>query len=69
MATIPGYYTLDEAARVLKKAHSTVARYVRDGLIPAIDLGNVKLIEQSAVHNFSPNPRGNPNFRKHGKKS
>jgi len=64
MSTIPGYYRVNEAVAVLKRSHSQICRYIKRGLLPAIDLGGQLLIEQSAVHEFSPPPRGNPNFRR-----
>ena len=63
-STLPGYYTIGEAAVILKRDHSQVSRYIRQGLLPAIDLGHQKVIEQAAVHEFAPPPRGNPEFRK-----
>jgi excisionase family DNA binding protein len=64
MATIPGYYTIEEAAKVIGRARSQVTRYIQKGLLKAVDLGHQKLIEQTDAHNFSPPPRGNPMFRK-----
>lgn len=64
MARVPGYYTIDEAKEVLEVSHSQVTRYIKDGLLKAIDLGHQKLIEQEAVHNFKRPLRGNPTFRK-----
>lgn len=62
--TIVGYYTIAEAAEVLERSESQVSRYIKQGLLPAADLGHQKLIEQSAVHTFIPPPRGNPDFRR-----
>jgi len=64
MASIPGYYTIPEAAEILQKDRSQVCRYIQAGLLKAFDLGHQKLIEQSAVHTFTPPLRGNPTFRK-----
>jgi len=64
MATLPGYYTVREAASVLNKSHGMVCRYIRKGLLPAKNLGNQIVIEQSDVHKFTPPPPGNPRFRK-----
>lgn len=63
-STLPGYYTIQEAAEVLNRDPSQVSRYIQDGLLKAIDLGHQKVIEQAAVHGFTPPPRGNPQFRK-----
>lgn len=64
MATLPGYYTIYEAAEVIGVSHSQVTRYVKDKLLPAVELGHQKLIEQEAVHKFQRPPVGNPQFRK-----
>ena len=64
MPTITGYYTISEAAEVLSRSESQVSRYIKQGLLPAVDLGHQKLIEQSAVHTFTPPLRGNPEFRR-----
>lgn len=69
MATLPGYYTVYEAAEVIGVSHSQVTRYIKAGLLPAHELGLQKLIEQEAVHKFKRNPVGNPQFRKSAKKS
>lgn len=62
MAAIPGFYTVDEAARVIGKSHSQVCRYIRHGLLAAVTIGKSKLVEQAKVHEFIPPPRGNPSF-------
>jgi len=69
MATVPGYYTMDEAADVLKVSVSQISRYISAGRMPAIDLGRQKLIEQHVVHTFEKPPIGNPQFRERAKKS
>ncbi len=69
MATIPGYYTISEAAEVIGVSHSMVTRYIRSGQLPAINIGLQKLIEQEAVHKFERKPVGNPQFRERSKKS
>lgn len=63
MASIPGYYTIYEAADVIGVSHSQVARYIRNGDLPAQTVGNTRLIEQEAVHKFQRKPVGNPQFR------
>ena len=63
MAAIPGFYTVEEAARILGKSHSQVCRYIRHGLIAARTIGKSKLIEQADIHEFTPPPRGNPMLR------
>ena len=64
MATIPGYYTVYEAAEIIGVSHSQVSKYIRNGQLPATPLGHQKLIEQEAVHKFQRPPVGNPQFRK-----
>ena len=64
ISMIPGYYTVREAAAVLKRDRSAIARYIRAGLLPAVDLGAFYLLEQDPVHKFRPPPPGNPKFRK-----
>ncbi len=72
MATtsIPGFYTMREAAEVIGCDVSQITRYIRNKQIPGDavkDLGHQKLIEQYAVHQFTRRPRGNPNFQKKDK--
>lgn len=64
MAQIPGYYTLSEAATVIDRTPVMVSRYIRKGYLPAKKIGTQYLLEQAAVHKFTPPPRGNPNFRR-----
>lgn len=64
MAKLQGYYTVREAAAILKRSHGMVCRYIRQGLLPAQNLGNQIIIEQAAVHKFVPPPPGNPNWRR-----
>ena len=63
-STVPGYYTIGEAAVVLQRSESQVSRYIKHGQLPAVDLGHQKLLEQGVVHAFKPPPPGNPTFRK-----
>ena len=69
VAAIAGYYTAEEAAAIIGVSHAQVCRYVRDGRLPAVKLGNQSLIEQRAVHKFERPPRGNPDFRRHAEAS
>ena len=62
-STLPGYYTIQEASAVLERTPSQVWRYIHDGLLPAKQFGRQWAIEQAEVHQFTPPPRGNPNFR------
>ena len=69
VAAIAGYYTVQEAADLIGVSHAQACRYVREGRLPAIKLGNQSLIEQRAVHEFERPPRGNPEFRRHAEAS
>lgn len=60
--TIPGYYTISEAADVIGVSGSQVTRYIHGKKLEAVDLGGQWLIEQAEVHKFQRKPRGNPNF-------
>lgn len=65
MAAIPGYYTPEEAARVLGVHVSQITRYVKNGDLKPIPLGQRgMLFEQGHVHSFQRPKRGNPNFRR-----
>lgn len=66
-STIPGYYTVDEAADILKKSPEAIRRYIRLAMLPSKTIGRQRLIEQGDLHQFSPRPRGNPNFQSHQK--
>jgi excisionase family DNA binding protein len=69
MATLPGYYTTAEAGSVLGRDPSQVWRYIKAGLLPAINVGAQWLIEQAPVHEFVPPPRGNPLLRRKSEKT
>lgn len=56
--------TLAEVAERLGKDHSTVARYVRDGLLPGERRGGAIWIPAKALDGFVPPRAGNPGFRK-----
>jgi len=62
--TVPGYYTVEEAASFLEREVSTICRYIRQGLLPAHDLGHQWLILAADLHAFVPPLAGNPEFRK-----
>jgi excisionase family DNA binding protein len=72
MSILPGFLELHEVAKRLHVSHSMAARYVRDGRIKSVEVGNVKLVPKNALEGFKKKPRGNPNFTKKkptGKKS
>lgn len=66
MSAIPGFSTIREVADRLRVDHSTVARYVRQGLLTAVDVGNQKLIQNDQLDQFRKPLPGNPNLRKRG---
>ena len=43
------FYTLGEVASKLQKHRNTVARWIKEGKLPATQLGNVVLIRQEDV--------------------
>lgn len=60
MSQIPGYLTMSEVAERLGIVHSGVARYVRLGKLPSVAIGQQKLIPESALERFQPQPVGRP---------
>jgi excisionase family DNA binding protein len=60
---IPGYYTVEEAAKALKKTKFDIYGYIRRNGLQVKRVGHTILIEQTNLHEFVPSPRGNPNFR------
>ena len=68
VSEIAGFYTVSEAAVVIGRSHSTVCRYIRQGILKAKHVGQQKLVEQSAAHAFSPPLPGNPLLRKRNRK-
>lgn len=63
MSQIPGYVTLAEAAKEIRVSHVQVTRYVHDGLIEFVKVGNQYLIPEAAVEKFERPARGNPAFK------
>jgi excisionase family DNA binding protein len=43
------FYTIGEAARKLKRHRNTIARWIREGKVNAIHLGNVVLIREEDI--------------------
>ncbi len=64
--TMPGFYTIDEAAEYLGIAGGGVSRYCRLGRIKAQRVGQAWLIKHDDLLAFKKKPRraGNPNFGK-----
>lgn len=61
-ATIPGYIRLERAAEIIGVSHSQVWRYIDDGLLDAVKVGNTYLVKEKDAKNFERPPRGNPAF-------
>lgn len=68
MSTVPGFLSLYEVAEALGVSHAQAARYVREGSLPGIKLGNQWLVKPQDIKSFSPPPVGNPNWHKKPKK-
>jgi len=64
VAELEQYVTSVEAAKVLGKSRNQVLKYVRDGLLPGVRVGQNVLINIKDLEQFVPPPRGNPMFRK-----
>lgn len=64
MSQLPGYLTAYEAADRIGVSHSQITRYVSNGQLPSMRVGNVILIPESSVQHFIRPPVGNPEFRK-----
>lgn len=67
--TLPGYVRLERAAEIIGVDPSQVWRYVQQGLLDALKIGNTHLIKEAECKQFKRPPRGNPAFRKakHGR--
>lgn len=62
--TIPGYIRLEKAAEIIGVHPSQVWRYISDGLLNALKIGNTHLVKESDAKKFKRPPRGNPAFRR-----
>lgn len=64
-----GYVRLDRAAAILRCAHTTVWRYIDEGLLDALKIGTTHLVKESDVRSFTRPKLGRPPFRsgKHGR--
>ena len=62
--TIPGYVRLERAAEIIGVDPSQVWRYIDQGLLDALKIGNTHLIKEADAKNFERPLRGNPAFRK-----
>ena len=63
VSAIPNYMTLYEVAERLGICYSLVARYVRDGRIKSVTVGNTKLVTEDSLDDFKPRPVGRPKMK------
>lgn len=61
---IPGYIDLYRAAEIIGVSHSQVWRYISEGLLDALKIGNTHLVKEKDAKSFERPLRGNPNFRR-----
>jgi excisionase family DNA binding protein len=57
---IPGYVSIEGAAKMLGLAKKTVYEYVAEGRIPAVRAGRILMIQLEEVQKFRPNIAGRP---------
>lgn len=62
--TIPGYVRLERAAEIIGVDHSTVWRYIDEGLLDALKIGNTHLVKESDARKFERPPLGRPPIHK-----
>lgn len=60
MSAIQGLLTIQEVADLFGVSHSQVARYVREGRLQAIEIGQQKLIPEDAAKSFHRRKAGRP---------
>jgi hypothetical protein len=60
--TIPGYIRLERAAEIIGVSHSTAWRYIQEGLLDALVIGNTHLDRESDARKFERPPLGRPPF-------
>jgi len=63
VAELEEYVTSIQAAKILRKSRNQVLKYVRDGLLSGVRIGQNVLININDLKRFTPPPRGNPAFR------
>lgn len=62
--TIPGYVRLEKAAEIIGVSHSQVWRYIDDGLLNALRIGNTHLVLERDAKTFQRPPRGKQPIRR-----
>ena len=60
MSAIQGLLTLHEVAEMFGVSHSQVARYVRERRLQAVEIGQQKLVPESAARTFQRRKAGRP---------
>jgi excisionase family DNA binding protein len=60
MSAIQGLLTLQEVADLYGVSHSQVARYVREGRLSAVQIGQQKLVPEAAAKSFQRRKAGRP---------
>ena len=58
--SVPGYFSIKEAAKLLGLSPSRVYEYVEDGRLPSVRAAHVILIPVEKVKTFKPNISGRP---------
>lgn len=62
--TIPGYVRLERAAAIIGVSHSTAWRYIEEGLLDALVIGNTHLVKESDAKKFVRPPLGRPRLHR-----
>ena len=58
--TIPGYVRLERAGQLIGVDPSTVWRYIKEGRLDALVIGNTHLVKEADAKNFERPPLGRP---------
>ena len=61
--TIPGYIRLERAAEIIGVSHSSVWRYIDEGLLDALVIGNTHLVKETDAKKFKRPEMGRPRIR------
>ena len=60
VSAIAGFLTIHEVAAMYGVSHSLVARYIREGRLNAVVVGNQKLVPEHAAKDFHRREVGRP---------
>lgn len=58
--TIPGYVRLERAGEIIGVDPATVWRYINEGMLDALRIGNTHLVKESDARNFERPRIGRP---------